>query len=87
MSSDEKDKRCLGPTYRGPSCHTKEAEEITVEVRFDDKGNAVWVLSTGVPGRIEEGDTLDLLNALNSDSLSLKSDGDEADAGRNAIRD
>ena len=56
-------------------------------IKFDDKGNAVLEWTIDTPRRRQEDDTIDLLECLDPDGLSLADDVDPPPNGRDAGSD
>ncbi len=67
-------KKVITRTYRGPDRREQEGAdtEVDAEITRDAKGNPVLSLRAKTPRRREDDDTLDLLGALNVDSLELE---------------
>lgn len=66
--------------YRRPEGVGSLDENRFGEVEFDAKGNAVWQWRTEEPRRREDDPTIDLLECLTSEQLSLAEPDEEAPA-------
>ena len=65
-------------SYRGPDRRKQDEnvddDTISREIRYDDKGNPVLDVRTTAPRRRDGDDTIDLIKALDADSLDLKTE-------------
>ena len=68
-----------GSDRRKPKLAAKPATRS--EVTFDAKGNPVWEVRVEAPRRREDDDTVDLLQILDSDELSLQDEEPETRTG------
>jgi hypothetical protein len=66
-------------TYGGRERRKKKGA-VRGEVSHDAKGNPVWRMSTDVPRRRQDDDTVDLLKCLDVEDLSLADDVPREDA-------
>ena len=69
-------KKVITRTYRGPDRRDREGAStgVAAEITRDAKGNPVLSLRAEGPRRREDDDTLDLIGALNADSLQLEAE-------------
>lgn len=76
--NDEKADIVIGPSYVGKERRHDENTHPSGNVRFDDRGNAVWEMPD-VPRRRMDDDTLNPLRCLDVADLSLVDDEPKAD--------
>jgi hypothetical protein len=84
MATDEKGDRKAGGAGATEKARVREERrrntkppEAQRKIKFDDKGNAILDWSTDTPRRREEDNTIDLLECLSPDGLSLTDEPEE----------